>query len=117
MKNKILKIVYFVWSGMLLIPLVALAQFTPPSGTNLPQAPLYAIIRNIMYWLLAIIGFGAVIAFVISGIRYFVSAGNEEETKKAKSAMIAAILGVVVSLLGLVVLYAVQAMLNARSQF
>lgn len=99
----------------MLLPFIALAQVQNPSGTNLPAAPIYEIIRNVMLWLLGLLGFFAVIGFVISGIMYLVAAGDEENQKKAKKAMFYSITGVIVGLVGLVVLVAVERLLGAQS--
>jgi uncharacterized membrane protein YjgN (DUF898 family) len=100
-----------------LVPVAALAQFQIPAGTNLPSASIFDIVRNIMFWLLAILGFVAVIGFVISGIMYLVAAGSEDAQARAKRAMLYSITGVLVGLVGLVVLYAAQRLLGAQSQF
>lgn len=83
------------------------------AGTNLPGAQLSNIIANIAFWLLAIFGFVAVIGFVISGIMYLISAGDEDRQATAKRAMIYSITGVIVGLVGLVVIYAVDYFLRA----
>lgn len=114
MKRKIIKLVQL---GALVAPFSVLAQFTPPGGTGLQQSSLYNIIRGVMLWLLAILGFVAVIGFVISGIMYLVAAGDEDSQKKAKRAMFYSITGVIVGLVGLIVLYAVQKMLGGQTQF
>jgi len=114
MKRKMKKIIS---AGILLLPLAALAQFQQPAGTNLPQASLFEIIQNIMMWVLGILGFVAVIGFVISGIMYLVAAGNEDSQKAAKRAMFYSITGVIVGLVGLVILFAVQKLLGAQNQF
>jgi len=77
-------------------------------GTNLPKTQLSTIIMNIAFWLLAIFGFVAVIGFVISGIIYLVSSGDEDTQERAKRAMIYSITGVLVGLAGLIVIYAVN---------
>jgi len=116
--KKLLSIVQKVAAVSVFVPIAALAQFRPPSDTNLPSAPIYEIIRKIMLWSLGILGFFAVIGFVISGIMYLVAAGDEEQQKKAKKAMYYSITGVIVGLVGLVFIYAVQKMLGAQtSQF
>ncbi len=114
MKRKIQKIFY---TGVLLTPFLALAQFQPPGGTNLPQNTVYEIIRSVMLWLLAILGFVAVIGFVISGIMYLVAAGDEDRQKQAKRAMFYSITGVIVGMVGLVILFAVQRMLEGQARF
>lgn len=83
--------------------------------TGLPHPTLLQIITNISSWLLAIFGFIAVIGFVISGIIYLISAGDEDAQERAKRAMIYSITGVIVGLAGLVVIYAVGNLLSATS--
>ena len=73
--------------------------------------------HNIASWLLAIFGFVAVIGFVISGILYFISAGDEDQQERAKRAMIYSITGVIVGLAGLVVIYAVNYLYMGSSNF
>jgi hypothetical protein len=84
-------------------------------GTNLPRTQLSVIIQNVAFWLLAIFGFIAVIGFIISGILYLVSAGDETRQEQAKRAMIYSITGVVVGLAGLVVIYAVDYFLKGSN--
>lgn len=110
------KIVYSVVAATaLLAPVAALAQFAVPANTNLPQGTVLDIVTNIMKWLLIVVGILAVIAFVIAGILYLTSAGNEDRISSAKKAMVYAIIGVVVALVGLVVIVAVQSLLGGQS--
>jgi hypothetical protein len=83
------------------------------SSSGLPSSSIYTIIVGIMKWLLAIFGFVAIIGFVISGIMYLVAAGNDDMQEKAKNQMMWSIVGVIVGLVGLVVIYAVDNMLDA----
>jgi len=85
------------------------------SATGLPGSSIYGIIYNLMLWILGIFGFVGVIGFVISGIFYLTAAGNDEQIKKAKKAMMFSIIGVIVGLVGLVVIYAVNNMLTGSS--
>ncbi|MDD3487207.1 MAG: pilin [Candidatus Moranbacteria bacterium] len=120
MKEKAKNMVKYLYAVLFLVPATTLAQFTYPSGTNLPGdggTSLYTIIQNIMRWLLSILGFVAVIGFVISGILYLVAAGDEDAQARAKRAMIYSITGVIVGMAGLVVLYAVGKFWNANSNF
>ena len=75
------------------------------------------IISNFMKWILGILGMLSVIGFAISGILYLTSAGDEERIKKAKSAMVYSIIGVIVGLMGFVIIAAVQNMLSGSSTF
>ncbi len=119
MKTKIKKIGYGIASlAVLSAPMVVLAQFTPPSGTSLPEGRLFDIITNAMLWLLAIVGILGIIGFAIAGILYLTAAGDETRSEKAKKAMLYAIIGVVVALVGLVIMRAVQTWLGgAETRF
>lgn len=86
-----------------------------PSSTNLPSGTVDQIITNFMNWLLMIFSTIAVIAFLISGIQYLVSAGEENMMQTAKRNMVYSIIGVLVGLCGLVVLRAITALLSANS--
>lgn len=87
------------------------------SAYGLPEGSVFSIIENILYWLLAVLGIAGVIGFVISGILYLISAGDETMIDRAKDAMKWSIVGVVVGLAGLVVIQAVNLMLGAVSGF
>lgn len=90
-----------------------------PTGFGLPDPPggIAKIIRNLLSWLLGIVGVIAIIGFVISGIQYLTSAGDEDRMKSAKRNMLYAIIGVVVTLSSFVVIQAIQYALEARSMF
>ncbi|HBO16641.1 MAG: hypothetical protein UR69_C0004G0005 [Candidatus Moranbacteria bacterium GW2011_GWE2_35_2-] len=120
MKNAIKKAVYGAASSALLLPVMALAQFDPPSGaaTGLPESTIYGIVENIMYWLLGLVGIAGVIGFAISGIMYLTSAGDDDRMGTAKKAMIYSIIGVIVALVGLIALTAIRSMLGgSNTQF
>lgn len=59
-------------------------------------------------------GIVGVIGFAIAGIMYLTSAGQEEQIKLAKKAMVNSILGVVVAISGLVIIYAADALLAGQ---
>lgn len=104
----------------LFAPFAALAQWDVMRlrDTQLPDAPVYFIIENLMFWILGIFGFIGVIGFVISGILYLTAAGDESQMEKAKNAMFYSILGVIIGLAGLVIIYAVDTWLGgSNSQF
>jgi hypothetical protein len=113
MKNK--KIVKLLALILGLFPSAALAQWALPGGFNLPAGSISGIIMNFADWILIALGVIGIIGFVISGIMYLLSAGNEETIKKAKSAMVFSIVGVIVGLAGLVIIQAVDAALNAAT--
>jgi hypothetical protein len=117
MKNKIKSALYSIFSLALVAPVFVSAQLTTPSGTGLPQSSLFAIISNIMYWLLAIVGIVGVIGFAIAGLLYLTAAGDEGRIGTAKNAMMYSIIGVIVALAGLVALQFARGMLSGQSQF
>lgn len=88
-----------------------------PATTGLSNVPVYVILYNFVWWLLAILGFIGIIAFVISGMQYLLSAGNEEMVKTAKSSMKYSIIGMVVALSGLVVIFAIDLALRGVFYF
>lgn len=87
------------------------------SNFGLPQATISNILISIVSWLLTIFWVISVGAFMVSGIMYLVSAGNEEAVTKAKKYMLYSIVGVIVGLSGYVIVRAVSLMLQASSPF
>ena len=90
---------------------------TAAQNYGLPGASLYEIITNILDWILTIVGVVGVIGFAIAGIMYLTAAGNDDQIKKAKTAMVNSIIGVIVAIVGVVVLAAVDNMLNGNTLF
>ncbi len=107
--------------ALLLMPTLANAQWKTdglPNAKNseLPQGSIIGIIQTAMNWLLAILGFIGIIAFVIAGILYLTAAGDEKKVGTAKSAMTAAITGIIVALIGFVIIQAVNTFLQGSGQ-
>lgn len=117
MKTKIRKIATAGTVWALSVPALAMAQFDSSAGggTNLPSGSLFGIIKNIMNWILGIVGFAGVIGFAIAGILYLTAAGDDTKIETAKKAMQYSIIGVIVALVGLVALKAVGSMLGGSS--
>ena len=116
MKNKIKKAVFWAsGAAILAAPVVAGAQFKTPTSTGLPSGTVTNIVTQAMNWILMIVGVLGVVGFAIAGILYLTAAGNEDMITKAKKAMIASIIGVIVALLGLVILKAVSTWLGGSS--
>ena len=88
-----------------------------PARSGLPNASIMEIVASTMEWLLAILGFLAVIGFVISGILYLTAAGDDKRAGNAKNAMFYSIVGVIVALVGYVVVQAVDLWLDADTSF
>ena len=118
MKNKIKSIGYGMVSvAILAMPAFANAQLdiTAGGGTQLPSGGVFTIISNLMKWLLTIVGVVGVIGFAIAGLLYLTAAGDETRIGKAKGAMVASIIGVIVALAGLVALQFAKSMLGGSS--
>ncbi|HPN54639.1 MAG TPA: hypothetical protein PLB52_01770 [Candidatus Moranbacteria bacterium] len=86
-----------------------------PTGTGLSSATVSDILSNIVSWLLGIFTAIAIIAFIISGIQYLVSTGDDEVIKRAKENMKYSILGVIIGLSGFVIIQAISYALGATS--
>ncbi len=84
-----------------------------PRNTGLSEKPVLEIVTNLANWLLAIFGFIAIFGFVISGIQYLTSAGDESQAETAKRNMKYSIIGVIVALSGWVVVQFVDSLLKA----
>lgn len=85
-----------------------------PTGTNLPDPStgVAGILSNILSWILGIFTTLAIMAFVISGVLYLTSTGDEGQLETAKRNAMYALLGVIIGLSGFVILQAIQAMLG-----
>jgi hypothetical protein len=114
MKKTMLKKIAAIGT-VLAIPGIALADWSAGlgniTGTGLPNnagGTIQAIIINVMSWMLTALAAFAIIGFVIAGVMYLLSGGDDARMKTAKNAMIASIIGVVVGIMGLVIIYAAQ---------
>ena len=101
------------------VPVHAFAQWNVGQqnviATGLPGGSIYNIISVTLSWLLAVLGFIAIAGFVISGIQYLLSAGDEGIAERAKNAMKYSFIGVIVALMGYVVIRAVNTWLLGTS--
>ncbi len=104
---------------LLAVPQVAFGQFNigeiqnNAAGFGVSTSTPTGILTNIINYALAIIGFLGVLGFIISGIMYLVSAGDESQAEKAKGYMVNSIIGVIIALLGYVVMAAISTLLGA----
>jgi hypothetical protein len=112
------KIKTFLAIILLASPLAAMAQWDVNSvntTAQLPSGTIFNIVESVLNWLLALLGIFGIIGFVISGIIYLVSAGDEDTIERAKRAMTWSIIGVIVGLMGFVIIQAVNSMLGGSS--
>lgn len=118
MKKKIQSVGKKAWAVAFLFPLVASAAssgWSLSNPGNLPQGAISEIIKAVMNWLLGILGFVAIIGFIISGLMFLISAGDEDRQKTAKKAMYYSITGIIVGLVGFIVVQAVSTLLGGSS--
>jgi hypothetical protein len=86
-----------------------------PTDTGLSDATVADVLLTFMNWILGILGFFGIIAFVISGIQYLVSAGDDDTISTAKRNMKYSIIGVMVALSGFIIIQAVDTLLKGTS--
>ncbi len=95
MKENILKKVG-IGFGAFLLPAMALA-----ADTSIPQVALKldVILQNVLNWMAGIIGLFAVVMLFYAAFMYITGGASPDAVSKAKSALIYAIVGIVVALL------------------
>lgn len=87
--------------------------FPSAGSTGLGDISVFDLLARVMNWLLGIIGVLAVVAFVISGTQYLVSAGDEDTAETAKRNMKYAIIGLTIALAGLIIINAITGLTGA----
>ncbi len=85
-----------------------------PKRTGLSDKSVIDIIATLLAWLLAIFGFIALLGFIISGLQYLLSAGNENMAETAKRNMKYSIIGILVALSGFIIIQAIDTLLKAQ---
>ncbi len=93
-----------VFAALVAAPIV-IAQAPPDSGIALggQRRTIREVVVSILNYLLGFVGLIAVAMLIYGGFRYLTSAGNEEVTKKAKSVILYAIIGIVIIALSFVI--------------
>jgi hypothetical protein len=89
--------------------------FSLGDSYGLPDGSILGIVENILFWLLMIVGIVAAIGFILSGLLYLTAAGDQDQIGRAKKAMLASIIGVIVALSGFVVLQAAFYLLTGQT--
>ncbi|HRZ95737.1 MAG TPA: hypothetical protein P5262_04220 [Candidatus Moranbacteria bacterium] len=137
-KNKISFRAFAVFFSLalILVPFVSSAEWewrylAPGSGNystsgwnpgylsyfGLPGGSVTGIVVGILQWILYLFGFLGILGFVISGILYLLSAGDDDQMKRAKNAMSYSIIGIIVGLSGVVLIKTVYLILSAGLYF
>ncbi len=78
---------------------LALAQTSLPNPLG-SVGDLPTLIKNIADFVFKLAGFLAIVMFVLAGILFLTSAGNEEQIGKAKKALLYAAVGLAIALAG-----------------
>jgi len=88
---------------------------TATGNVGMTESSIGEILVNVMNWLMAILGIGAIISFVIAGILYLVAGGDEAKTEKAKMMMVYAVSALVVALVGYVIVNTVTKLTGSKA--
>jgi hypothetical protein len=87
-------------AALALIPLPAQAQqiINESQIPDAVQGPSVAqLVTNVVGILFFVVGAASVIVLIVAGIMFVVSAGNENQTKQARNAILYAVVGIIVS--------------------
>ena len=112
-----LVMMFFSFSTALAVSPVSWDLAADLGGYNLPEGSLAGIVTTVADWLVGMFVFFGVIGFLVSGIMYLISTGNDDMITKAKKYMTYSIVGVIVGLSGYVIIQAASLMLSASSPF
>lgn len=85
------------------------------TGLPDPAGGVGGVVKNILNWMLGLVGVIAIIGFVISGFQYITAAGSEKTLEIAKRNMTYSIIGVIVALSGYVIILAIDTALRGTS--
>ncbi len=83
-----------------------------PQNTNLPDRPVADILLSIIDWAIILVGILGVIIFIYAGFMYLTSQGETDKIEQAKKILIWGIVGIVVSVLGLIAVKTVDGLLR-----
>ncbi len=87
-------------------------QAVSSGNTGLPETSAKEVVLNVLKWLLGLVFLLTVLAFVGAGIMFIMSFSNSGIVEMAKDWLTYAIIGLVVSVLGFVVVLAISNMLR-----
>ncbi len=90
------------WSGKGGVP-------DPGAGEDHPIA---SVLMRVLNWLLSIFGILAVISFIVAGILYLTAQGEYRNIERAKKAVTAGVVGLVIGLLGYAIVLTIDDLLK-----
>ena len=87
------------------------------AGTGLSSASVFTVAVTVMLWLLGLANVLGILAFVVSGIQYLTAVGDEDQISTAKRNMKYAIIGIVVTLSGYMIVTAIDRIFAGNAAF
>lgn len=99
-----MKLLKWALVGLVFLPQRVLAINIPPALQPLTTGTATNILTRIVNWILALAAALALIYLIYGGIVYITAAGNEEKTKAGKSALLSAIIGLVIIFLSYLII-------------
>jgi hypothetical protein len=82
------------------------------SLSGLPCTDVYDVLSALLRFLLAIFTLFAIISFIVSGLMFITSGGEEDRLNKAKTMLQFSIIGIIVALSGYIVINLVDSLLR-----
>lgn len=111
MNKKIVIFLAGVWTNLLILPIIALADFDPPPLPRGGPIDILKIFKNIFGYIWPLfIGF-AILIFIFSGYMFLTAKGDPGKIKLAKDAFIWGVVGVGVALISMSVILTVISLL------
>jgi len=86
------KILASLTLGLILLPMVALAQ-TPPSGSG----AVVGTIQIVIDWLFYLLIFAAVVVIILAAYNFLTAAGDPDKVSKARNYIIYALIALIVA--------------------
>lgn len=103
-KAKFYILILIIFS-ILAMPLFVFAQSTVIEGIDIIKEPLgmgtkdvRETISSLINQAVGLLGIVAVIIIIVAGLRWMISGGDEEKTKKAKDSLVAGLIGLIIIL-------------------
>jgi len=94
---------------------LAAAPFTPPKVDFIKTGTFSQILGNVLDWILILAGAIAVVYLVYGGILYITAGGDAEKATKGRTAVVNAIIGIVIILLAVLIVNWVVSIVNKGS--
>jgi hypothetical protein len=94
-----------------------LGKIDIPTDLGLPNNTVAGVLKNLLSWLLGIVGILALMGFLISGIQYLLAYSNEELAETAKRNMTYSVMGITIALAGFIIIQAINLALQGTPWF